>query len=30
MQIPRIDIWSHDSGGATIEKTRGDWDRLLP
>jgi len=30
MRIPRIDIWSHDSGGATIEKTRGDWDRLLP
>jgi peptidoglycan/xylan/chitin deacetylase (PgdA/CDA1 family) len=30
MRIPRIDIWSHDSGAATIEKTRGDWDRLLP
>jgi peptidoglycan/xylan/chitin deacetylase (PgdA/CDA1 family) len=30
MQIPRIDIWSHDAGAATIEKTRGDWDRVLP
>ena len=30
MRIPRIDIWSHDAGAATIEKTRGDWDRLLP
>ena len=30
MRIPRIDIWSHDAGSATIEKTRGDWDRLLP
>ena len=29
-RIPRIDIWSHDAGGATIEKTRGDWDRMLP
>lgn len=30
MRIPRIDIWSHDAGTSTIEKTRGDWDRLLP
>ena len=30
MRIPRIDIWSHDAGAATIEKTGGDWDRLLP
>jgi peptidoglycan/xylan/chitin deacetylase (PgdA/CDA1 family) len=30
MRIPRIDIWSHDSGAAIIEKTRGDWDRVLP
>jgi peptidoglycan/xylan/chitin deacetylase (PgdA/CDA1 family) len=30
MRIPRIDIWSYDSGKATIEKTRGDWDLLLP
>ena len=30
MRIPRIDIWSHDAGSSTIEKTRGDWDKLLP
>jgi len=30
LRIPRIDIWSHDAGASTIEKTRGDWDQLLP
>jgi peptidoglycan/xylan/chitin deacetylase (PgdA/CDA1 family) len=30
MRIPRIDIWSRDAGASIIEKTRGDWDRLLP
>jgi len=30
MRIPRIDMWSHDAGASTIEKTRGDWDGVLP
>lgn len=29
MRIPRIDIWTYDTGSAIIEKTRGDWDLLL-
>lgn len=30
LQIPRVDIWSHDSPKSTVAKARGDWDLLLP
>ena len=30
MVIPRIDMWSRDTGRVWIDKTRGGWDHLLP
>lgn len=30
MVIPRIDMWSRDTGRVWIDKTRGGWDYLLP
>jgi len=30
LEIPRVDIWSHDTPRTTIAKTRGDWDSVLP